>query len=363
MSLAVGFASALREAGLTVATGSVLTFARALDAVGLETRDGPYWAGRATLVHRPEDIGLYDSTFDRWWLGARASAAEEEEVVEVVPIAMDSEDAADAPDAEPGSDRTMVVRASPVEVLRVKDFAVCTTDELAEAHALMADIRLAGALRRTRRLRPSRRRGQLDLRRTVRSSLRTGGEVLDRAWLAPSRRPRRVILLVDVSGSMELYARALLRFAHVAVAAGHKVEAFALGTRLTRLTRELSSRDPDAALAASARATPDMAGGTRLGEGLRVFNDRWGVRGMARGAVVVLLSDGWDRGDPAVLAEQMARLHRVAHRIVWANPLRASPGYEPLARGMASALPYVDEFVDGHSLQSLEDLVKVVARA
>jgi hypothetical protein len=161
---------------------------------------------------------------------------------------------------------------------------------------------------------------------------------------------------------MEPYARALLQFLHVAVAGRTRVEAFALGTRLTRLTRELSTRDPDAALEAAAARVVDWSGGTRLGEGLRTFNDRWGVRGMARGAVVVILSDGWDRGDPALLATEMERLARVAHRIVWVNPLKATPEYAPLARGMAAALPHVDDFVSGHSVHALEELVGVIAR-
>jgi hypothetical protein len=171
-----------------------------------------------------------------------------------------------------------------------------------------------------------------------------------------------VVLLCDVSGSMEPYSRALLRFLHAAVVGRGQIEAFALGTRLTRITRELTSRDPDAALAKAARAVPDWSGGTRLGEGLRAFNTEWGVRGMARGAVVVILSDGWDRGDPSVLREQMERLSRVAWKVVWVNPLKASPGYAPLAAGMAAALPYVDEFVEGHSLDSLERLAEVIRR-
>ncbi len=170
------------------------------------------------------------------------------------------------------------------------------------------------------------------------------------------------MLLCDVSGSMEPYARALVRFLHAAVVGRARVEAFVLGTRLTRITRELSTRDPDAALGAAARRVTDWSGGTRLGAMLREFNDQWGVRGMARGSVVVILSDGWDRGAPELLAEQMARLHRVAYRVVWVNPLKASPGFAPLARGMAAALPYVDEFVDGHSVASLEHLAEVVAR-
>ena len=250
-------------------------------------------------------------------------------------------------------------------MLRERDFALYTSAEHEEARRLMADLRLAGALRRSRRLRPSRRqraRGHPDLRRTIRRSLRSGREPIRRSFLVPSSRARRVVLLCDVSGSMEPYARALVRFLHAAVVGRNRVEAFALGTRLTRITRELSSRDPDVALRAAGVAVRDWSGGTRLGEGLRAFNDGYGQRGLARGAVVVILSDGWDRGDPDALAEQMARLQRVAFRIVWVNPLKASAGFAPLARGMAAALPYVDEFVEGHSLASLETLAEVIAR-
>ncbi len=189
-----------------------------------------------------------------------------------------------------------------------------------------------------------------------------GGEPIARRYLAPAPQRRRLVLLLDVSGSMEPYARAFVRFLHAAVTSRARVEAFALGTRLTRITRELRSRDPDAALRDAARRVLDWSGGTRLGAVLREFNDEWGVRGTARGAVVVVLSDGWDRGDPALLAEQMARLARVAHRVVWVNPLKATPGYAPLAQGMAAALPYVDEFVEGHSFAALEELAEVIGR-
>jgi uncharacterized protein with von Willebrand factor type A (vWA) domain len=173
---------------------------------------------------------------------------------------------------------------------------------------------------------------------------------------------RRLVLVLDVSGSMEPYARALLRFTHAAVAGRQKVEAFALGTRLTRITRELSSRDPDRALTRATDRVVDWSGGTRIGACLQQFNDEWGVRGMARGAIVVILSDGWDRGDPDQLAEQMARLSRVAFRIVWVNPLKVTPGYAPLARGMAAALPYVDDFVEGHSIEAMDTLARVISR-
>jgi uncharacterized protein with von Willebrand factor type A (vWA) domain len=286
----------------------------------------------------------------------------------LIPISLafdaDREDAPTADDAsEEDNPISVSVRWSPAEVLRHRDFAELTHAELTEARRLMADLRLAGALRRSRRRRPTHRdRGRPDLRRTVRRSLRAGGEPIERAFTAPANRPRRVVLLCDVSGSMEPYARAFLRFVQAAVAGRGRVEAFAVGTRLTRITRELSSRDPDAALAAAARRVLDWSGGTRLGEGLRAFNDEWGVRGMARGAVVVILSDGWDRGDPEVLATEMARLRRVAHRIVWVNPLKATPEYAPLARGMAAALPYVDEFVTGHSLAALGELADVISK-
>ena len=190
--------------------------------------------------------------------------------------------------------------------------------------------------------------------------MRAGGEPMRRHHLRPSTRHRRLVLLLDVSGSMEPYARALIRFVHAAVAGRQKVEAFALGTRLTRLTRELSSRDPDEALRRAATSVSDYGGGTRLGDGIRVFNDEWGQRGMARGAIVIVLSDGWDRGDPEVLGEQMQRLHRVTHKIVWVNPLKVTPGYAPLARGMAAALPHVDAFVEGHSIDAIDELARVI---
>ena len=198
-------------------------------------------------------------------------------------------------------------------------------------------------------------------RATMRRTLRSGGEVVRLMHREPTSRPRRVVLLCDVSGSMEPYARALLRFLHVAVAGQGRVEAFAVGTRLTRLTRQLSSRDPDAALRQAIERVLDWSGGTRLGEGIGTFNDRFGMPGMARGAIVVIMSDGLDRGDPALLSGEMARLHRAAHQTIWVNPLKASAGYEPLARGMAAALPYVDQFVEGHSAASLDALLGVMA--
>ena len=360
----VGFVDLLRRAGLAVPLGSTLDFGRALAEIGISTRSGVYWAGRATLVRRPEDVDTYDEAFERHWMSSAAGSVAVAEQPTITLLLDVPEDAA-VPDVDDGASDGdgdhISVRWSRTEVLASRDFADCTADELAELHDLMGGLRLFGATRRCRRLRPALHRGRPDLRRTVRAALRTGGEPIHRAFSEPGVRPRRLVLLLDVSGSMEPYARALIRFLHAAMVGRRDVEAFALGTRLTRLTRELSTRDPDAALARAAVAVTDWSGGTRLGDGLRVFNDKWGVPGMARGATVVILSDGWDRGEPSVMEEQMGRLHRVAHQVVWVNPLKASPGYAPIARGMAAALPYVDRFVEGHSLDSLRSLVALLA--
>ena len=362
--LAVIFARQLRAEGLTVATGSVALFVEALDAVDPLDGDNVYWAARVVMVKRPEDIDAFDRAFASFWLGRTGNAPPAAVAVEHG-VGQDSpEPAAATLRAEPPSYTTAVLPYSPVEVLRRKDFGDYTAADFVEAQQLMARFRATTSMRRSRRRRPARwRRSHApDIRATVRGALRTGGEPIRRAWYAPSLQPRRLVLLCDVSGSMDRYSRALLRFTHAAVAGRRRVEAFAMGTRLTRLTRELSSRDPDHALQRAGVAVADWSGGTRLGDSLRAYNDGWGVRGMSRGAVVVILSDGWERGDPTVVANQMARLSRVAHKVIWVNPLKASLGYAPQARGMAAALPYVDELVDGHNLDALEQLAEIVSR-
>lgn len=363
--IAVAFVRALRTAGLEVPVTSVITFLRALGEVGVEKKVAVYWAGRATLLTKPEDIPVYDEVFRAYFLqGPPAEIIQA--ITQEITIAVDDEDdddpePGDSDDERDDDNPIITVRFSDREVLSHKDFALCSAAELDELRRLMADLRIVSSLRESRReIRSKRQAGRPDLRRTVRRALATGGEPIHRRFKAHGTRPRRLVLLVDVSGSMEAYARSLLRFVHAAVVGRTRVEAFTLGTRLTRLTRELSSRDPDAAFEAATSSVDDWSGGTRLGETLRQFNDEWAVRGMARGAVVVILSDGWDRGDPEVLGEQMARLHRVTHRLIWVNPLKASPGYAPLARGMAAAIPHVDEFIEGHSLDSLEQLARVI---
>ena len=360
-SVAVGFVTTLRRAGLDISLSSSLLYAQALAATGVDDPDRAYWAGRATLVHRPEDIGVYGRVFAAYWDGSIIRDLHAAPIEEL-PVIIELDDpSAPEEDGESGPQRSITVRYSAVESLATKDFAEYSDQELDEARRLMQRIRLTGPTRVSRRVRPTtERQGRLDFRRTVRSALKTEGEPVRLHRRARQQRPRRLVLLLDVSGSMEAYARALMRFVHAAVAGRTRVEAFALGTRLTRLTRELSSRDPDRALREAAAAVVDWNGGTRLGDGVKEFNDEWGCKGMARGAVVVVLSDGWDRGDPDMMTEQMQRLHRVAHRVIWVNPLKSSPGYAPLAQGMAAALPFVDAFLEGHSLESLESLAAVV---
>ena len=362
VDVAVGFACALRRAGLEVSLTSALLYAEALSVCDVGSRTSLYWAGRAALVHCFEDVGIYDAVFGAYWLGEPMGLSPL--VAASVPVVLQvdgAEDATDPDEESPSDGEAITLRYSATETLSTKDFADYTDDELEEARRLMERLRFSGPTRPSRRPEPTRScRGRLDVRRTVRTAMRSGGEPMRMHRRMSGRRPRRLVMLLDVSGSMERYARALLRLVHAAVAGRSRVEAFALGTRLTRLTRELSSRDPDRAMRAASAAVPDWSGGTRLGTGLRAFNDEWGCRGMARGSIVVILSDGWDRGDPAEMSEQMQRLRRVANRVVWVNPLKASPGYAPLARGMAAALPHCDDFVEGHNLESLERLAELV---
>jgi hypothetical protein len=360
ISLLVAFARSLRRAGVAVPVDNVVQYVRAIVAVGIDRRDPVYWAGRTVLIHRHEDVGTYDRIFDSFWWGGSVWSGSlpptPEDLSDEGHNEVDSRSSDDAPPR-----RQALVSYSDVDQLRRKDFAACTPAELEEISRLLHETEIR-AMQRSRRMRRSRRdHGHHDTRATMRRTLRSGGEVVRLVHREPTSRPRRVVLLCDVSGSMEPYVRALLRFLHVAVAGRSGVEAFAVGTRLTRLTRQLSSRDPDAALRQAIERVLDWSGGTRLGEGIATFNDRFGMPGMARGAIVVILSDGLDRGDPTLLAEEMGRLHRAAHQTIWVNPLKASAGYEPLARGMAAALPHIDQFVEGHSAASLDALVGVIA--
>lgn len=364
LAAAVAFGRILRGAGLRVGTDRVAEFARAMEELDAGRRDDVYWAGRITLCSRQEDIEVYDRAFELFWEkggGVRLRPKQKRRVSVPQP-----EDSVAPPkktvERDEAGEEAVKLRYSPVEVLRRKDFALYSREEFAELQRLLADLRLTGALRRTRRLEPALR-GRPDPRRTLRSAMRTGGEAVRHRFRKARIRPRRVVLLCDVSGSMAPYSRALLRFLHAGVISGAPLEAFSMGTRLTRITRELATHDPDRALRQAAGVATDISGGTRLGDAIKEFVDRWGQRGMARGAVVVVLSDGWDRGDVGVLAEQMRRLSRLAYKVIWVNPLKATPGYRPLAAGMAAALPHVDVFLSGHNFESLDELARAIAAA
>ena len=365
--MAVAFARILRGAGIDVPLDSVIVFVGALSKIGLENRDDVYWAAYATLIRRHEDTTIFDRAFAVFWDQLIAvDMASYEQQTESVTLLIDSEqednDDSNA-DALEEDENTLALRFSSVETLREKDFAVYTDTELREAEQFMSSLKLAGPPKRSLRLQKTNRKGSRhDIRRTMRAVLQNDGEPIERYWREPSTKLRRLVVLLDISGSMEPYARALLRFMHAAVVGRQRVEAFTLGTRLTRITRELANRDPDRALARTSAQVSDWSGGTRLGECLQNFNDNWGVGSLARGSIFVILSDGWDRGEPQVLAEQMLRLQRVAYRVIWVNPLKVSPGYAPLARGMAAAMPYIDDFVEGHSLEALRELTAVIAR-
>jgi uncharacterized protein len=369
----VGFARLLRARGLPVGTDRVLTFVRAVHALAPASRHDVYWAARTSLTARPEDIELFDSAFDDYfgadgldgtrstlfdWLDRTAPPPTE--------IVLEKDHALSlsgfATEGESGDEVSPRMVASAVESLRGKSFDALSDEERAHAHLLIRKLEVALPVRRARRLRSRHRAHDLDLRRTLRHSLRTQGEPFRRAYRARRTKERPLVLVLDVSGSMSAYSRALVQFGYAALRAGRRVEVFCFGTRLTRITRALETKNVDRAMAEVADVVVDWDGGTRIGESLRDLLDDYGQHVSMRRAVVVLCSDGLDRGDPALLERQMGRIARLAYRVIWVNPLKGSPRYQPLARGMAAALPHVDEFLPGHNLASLEHLGDILAR-
>lgn len=362
----VALAAALRRAGVGVGTGQVLACQRAVHALG-PTAPDRYWAGRTTLVSDVRELPTYDRVF-RTLLGPVADREALPPPTPPSPPAPAALDAAsdrrgDRADASADPARTGAVAAAR-ERLRHRRFDRASPDELAAIGRLLHRLEVAVPHRRSRRTRPGRR-GELDLPRTLDRALATDGELVHRAWRERRTTPRRLVVLLDVSGSMAGHARALLRFALAARRtadreAARRVEVFAFGTRLTRLSGALAHRDPDAAIAAAAAQVADWDGGTRIGASLDALVRTWGPRGVLRGAVVVVCSDGLERGDPAELAATVARLRRQTYRLVWVNPLAGDPRFEPSQRGMAAALPFVDVFLPGHDLASLEGLSDVL---
>jgi uncharacterized protein len=360
----VDFARELRSAGVAAGSGDVLAYASALAVLDPADLTDLYWAGRTTLVSKRDDIPVYDEVFRRFFLGTagpdrelvtlRARADAEAEANLVAP--------ASSPDAE-GDEEEAVLgwMASDVEALKRKSFDACTPEELAALRRIMKRIQLTPPRRRTRRTQPARRGRTPDLRRTVRESLRVHDEPAELFWRQRRIKLRPLILILDVSGSMADYSRHLLQFAYSASRAAGRVEVFCFGTRLTRITRALATRRPDDALQRAAGTVVDWEGGTRIGAALDTFVRDWGRRGLCRGGVVVICSDGLDRGDPEVLATAMERLGRLCHTLVWMNPHKGhDPGFRPSTLGMMAAAPHIDLLLSGHDLSSLEELAALL---
>ncbi len=358
--------SVLRAQGTRVGVGELLTAVRCLDRVDVASRDEVRLALRTVLCSAHADLERFDLAFTAVFGDGRVPPPEDPlselgsiEKAALPSMAMPDPEADPTRAAEEGAE-TLPAAWSEIEILREKDFARYTQAEMAMARDLIARLARRHPTRLSRRTRPSRRRGHTpDLRQTVHRSLRTGGEPLHRRWRTPTQRPRQVVLVCDVSGSMAPYARMLLQYLHASVAARRRVEAFAFGTRLTRITQELAGRDHDRALDRAAAVVTDFSGGTRIGAAIAELNRVHGRR-LGRGSVVVVLSDGWDRGEPEQLEVEMARLRRAAYRLVWLNPLAAHPDYEPLARGMQAAVPHTDRLLAGNSLASLEQLAEIL---
>ena len=372
--LASAFGRRLHDAGVPVTPARAADFAHALELVRPVARRRLYWTARSVFVTDRSQVAPFDAVFASVF-GARGEPASEKQHSR----AAHAEERSDAPspqeetgpgipspapgprdDGDEAELEVPVARASDEERLRTTSVEALQPAELAALHRLMSQLRLATPRQRTRRHERRRHGERVDLRRTLRRSLRTAG---DPVTLARRRRrvaPRRLVLLCDISGSMEPYARAYLQFLTSAAAAGPNAEAFVFATRLTRITRALAARNPERAIQRAAAAAPDWSSGTRIGEALREFNDRHGRRGMARGAVVVILSDGWERGDPSLVAREMERLSRLAHRIVWVNPRVGASGFAVRSGGMVAALPYCDAFVSGHTFEALSEVIEAI---
>lgn len=380
------FSQRLHEAGMPVTPSQTQQYARSLALTKPVSRRRLYWATRAVFVTGFIQVPTFDRVF-REVFGSAAKSDFDDSEVELEPAP--PKDSEEAPEAEMeddfesemgsgGSDMSQssagdgddddaeemeipVLSASEEEELSQKHFSALQAHELAALYRLMVRLELATPLRRTRRKQRGRHGEHMDMRRTLRNSLRTGGDPIKLARRRRRVHKRRLVLLCDISGSMEPYARAYLQFLHCARASGPDAEAFVFATRLTRLTKQLAGRNPQRAIRRATEAAPDWSSGTRIGDALKEFNDRHGRRGMARGAVIVILSDGWERGDPEVVGVEMQRLARLAYRIVWVNPRVSAPGFQPKAGGLVAALPYCNALVSGHSLIALDEVADAIA--
>ncbi len=365
------FGRFLRALGLDVGPGQIITLGEALNYIDITNRQEFFHAARAILVHRREDLPVFDLAFEYFWRPRRNPLLIPVEVnpelirrqLRMPPLEM-FRPAGDKPPERKRDDLVVLEKQltySPVEVLRKKNFEAFTWEEVQQAKALMKTLVWRISPRRTRRRRPGRDRRRPDFRRLIRRNLRHGGELVELAFREPKFKPRPLVVLCDISGSMERYSRMLLHFVHTLTNGLDRVEAFVFGTRLTRITRQLKRKEIDEALAEVVRVVDDWSGGTRIGDAIKTFNYRWARRVLGQGAVVLIISDGWDRGDVSVLAREMARLQRSCYRLIWLNPLAGMRGFEPLARGLQAALPFVDDFLPAHNIESLEQLGKLLS--
>jgi uncharacterized protein with von Willebrand factor type A (vWA) domain len=366
VTVLVEFGRALRAKGLAVGSGDILTYCAAMAPLDPTDLIDLYWAGRTTMIVRREDIPVYDEVFKAFFL---ASEAPVQKMLKIkAQAAAEAEAAFDIPATEPSGkeedEETLLgLMASNVETLKHRSFSECTDEELAAIRRIMARIKFTPPKRRTRRTRTSEDGRRPDMRRTIRQSMRTNGEMVNLYWRRRRVRLRPLILILDVSGSMSDYSRALLQFAYSAKRASQKVEVFCFGTRLTHVTKPLQTRRPDEALERAAKLVVDWEGGTRIGESIDKFVRKWGRRGMCRGGVVVVCSDGLDRGDPELLSDSMERLSRLCHNIVWMNPHKGNnPDYQPQTVGMMAAQPHIDVLLSGHDLSSLEELATLLPK-
>jgi hypothetical protein len=366
VSVLVGFARALRKEGLVIGSGQVVTFCEGTSFMDPADLIDIYWAGRTTLLTRNIDIETYESVFQKYFMGKRELMlrihTDAQKGVETSFDGLETEQ--EQQDERKKDDPPQGLQASTMETLKRKRFGELTPEEQAAIRKLMNRFRLVAPQRKTRRLHGAPQGRYHDLRKTIRRALRTQGDLVEQHWKARRVKPRRLVFILDISGSMTSYSRALLQFAYSASKGiNQKVEVFCFGTRLTRITDALKKRNPDEAIAEASKLVMDWEGGTKIGSSLDRFVKEWGRRGLCRGAIVVICSDGLERGDPAVLDLSMERLRRLSHKIVWMNPLKGNdPDYEPVSVGMMCAMPYVDELLSGHDLKSLEELASILPK-
>jgi len=360
----VDFGEELRKAGLPLGSGDLLAYCGAMASLNPGDLLDLYWAGRTTLVTRRDHIPVYDKVFRSFFVDGGGDVPEPLKLA-LKRSTIENQSVIEVPATEPGrlgkdeEEAKLGLMASDIEMWRHKSFAACTDDELAALRRIMVRTRVIPPRRRTRRTNPTSSGSRPDLRRTVRTTLRTHGEPSELFWRQRRLKMRPLVLILDVSGSMADYSRNLLQFAYSTRRAASRVEVFCFGTRLTRITRSLEKRRPDDALDDAARSVFDWEGGTRIGYAIDTFVREWGRRGMSRGAIVVICSDGLDRGDPALLAGAMERLSRLSHKLVWMNPHKGSnPDFQPTTLGMMVASPFIDLVLSGHDLASLEELAE-----